>query len=159
MTGLRTRGPQTAWCACAGLLRRARRDDRGESVLELMMWGAALTLTMLLGVYAFRLSGAQGEVRDAAQAGARAASLARSPGEALGAGRSAALATLPVGDEVCRTASVTVDTSRWNTGWVVVTVDCAASMSGLAPGTAPASRAVIESWTEPVDQGRRRTGP
>ena len=128
-------------------------------MLELMVWGAALTLTMLLGVYAFRLSGAQGEVRDAAQAGARAASLARSPDDATAAGRSAALATLPVGDEVCRTASVTVDTSRWNTGWVAVTVNCAASMSGLAPVTAPTSRRVTETWTEPVDQGRRRMGP
>ena len=155
---VRTRLPLTAWSGCAGVLCRARRDDRGESVLELMIWGAALTLTMLLGVYAFRLSGAQGEVRDAAQAGARAASLSRSPSDAIGAGRSAALATLPVGDEVCRTASVTVDTSRWNTGWVAVTVNCAASMNGLTPVTS-GSRAVTETWTEPVDQGRRRTGP
>ena len=94
------------------------------------------------------------EVRDAAQAGARAASLAHTPSEATQTGRAVALGALPVGSPTCLQADATVSTTQWSTGWVTVTVTCTAQG---APGVAP-DATVTESWTEAVETGKVANG-
>ena len=73
----------------AGAPRRPRSVRRGRSsgaiAIELVLVAPAVVFLLLLGVAGGRLSGAQALVDDAAVSGARAASLAPGPAEALGA--------------------------------------------------------------------------
>ncbi len=157
----RFRGPHRAWYRYASKDHRrqdARDSERGDANIEFVIWGSALVLTILLGLYAFRLSAARGEIQDSAQAGARAASLARTPTEAASVGQDAALGSLPVTEPICRTATASVDTSQWAAGWVQVTVSCTVDFSGLNP-IAAGTQTVDYTWTEPVDQARTGVRP
>ena len=66
--------------------RRSRAKCRGAVAIELVLVAPAVVFLLLLGVAGGRLSGAQALVDDAAVSGARAASLAPGPAEALTCG-------------------------------------------------------------------------
>lgn len=148
-----------AWLDHEPANKPSRDSERGDSTIEFVIWGSVLVLTMLLGLYAFRLSSARGEIQDAAQAGARAASLERDPSEAASAGSEAALAALPVGEPICRTASATVNISEWNDGWVAVTVTCDVDFAGLNPVAVASGETITYTWSEPIDRARREIKP
>ncbi len=157
----RFRGARCAWYRYEpkdNCRQDAREGERGDANIEFVIWGSALVLTILLGLYAFRLAAARGEIQDSAQAGARAASLARTPTEAASVGRDIALGSLPVGDPSCTTATANVDTSQWDAGWVQVTVTCTVDFAGLNP-IAVGNQTIDYTWIEPVDQARTGVRP
>lgn len=130
------------------------RGDRGAAGIEAVLILPVVLVLIGLAVYAGRVSGAEGHVQDAAQAGARAASLARSPEGATANANSAALAALPTGSVRCVDAFVSVDTSQWfDPGYVTVAVSCGIRTEGLALSSFPTTSIEV-SWTEPVDLAR-----
>lgn len=90
-------------------------------------------IVMLLVVLAFgRVTHARSLVDAAAAAGARAASLTGTPGQADAEGRAAALAALAGAGLTCTGPSVDVDTSAVRPGGhVAVSVRCTADLSAL----------------------------
>ena len=68
-------------------LRRVAADQRGSVAVEVALLAPALVLVLGLLVAGGRLWFARTTVVEAAQASARAASLARGPGEAAAVGR------------------------------------------------------------------------
>lgn len=135
-----------------------RESERGDATIEFVIWGGALMLTVLLGLYGFRLASARGEIQAAAQAGARTASLQRTSSKATAAGSDVALGSLPVGDRTCITATATVNTTDWDNGWVEVTVTCVVDFAGLNP-IAAGTKTIDYTWVEPVDTARREVTP
>ena len=131
-------------------------DDRGEAVLEFAIVMPIVLLAIVAAVAAGRLTGTESTVTDAAQAGARAASLARTPDEASAAGQEAAEATLPLGGVQCVSSSVNVDTSEWfEPGFVTVTVQCNVETGDLALIDGGPIDSIERSWVEAVDPARR----
>lgn len=140
------------------LRRRLRDDDSGTAVVELLIAIVPMIMMVLFVVLVWRLAGSEGEVQDAAQAGARAASLARTPGEAVAAGQSAALEYLPANSSTCSNASVAVDAGGFFDGTVTVTVTCNTDNSDLGLIGRAGSDAVTATWTEAVDLARTARG-
>lgn len=131
------------------------RDERGESVIPMLLWAPVVVLLLMLGLYAGRVAGAEGEVQDAAQAGARAASIVREPGLAAAAAQQAIGAALPAGESVCESATVSINTGGWfgEPGFVEVTVTCTIRVSDLS-GLPVGVQSVTKTWVEPVDLAR-----
>lgn len=129
-------------------------EDRGSAPLEVLMWAPMILIFFAITIYTGRVTSSVGNVDDAAQAAARAASLVRDPGDATAAARSAAIAALPVGDQRCRNVDVAVDISEWfDPGFVRVEVTCLVEASdfvllGFSDGN------VTSVWFEPVDHAR-----
>lgn len=136
------------------LIRRFKRSDDGSSTVEFLLWMIPMFILVMFTVLVWRLAGAEGEVQDAAQAGARAASLARTPGEASAAGQAAAAAYLPANSTQCSSSSIAVNTGRFYEGFVTVTVTCNTDNGELAPLDRTGPDAVVQSWTEAVDLAR-----
>lgn len=136
-------------------IRERLGDDRGAAPLEVLMWTPMILIFFAITVYTGRATSAVGNVDDAAQAAARAASLVRDPADAAGAAQQAAVAALPVGDERCAAVGVVVDISEWfDPGIVQVEVTCQLIASdfallGIGDGN------VTSVWFEPVDHARR----
>lgn len=126
------------------LVRRVRArlgdGDDGFFAVELAIV-TPLVILMLLTVVAFgRVEQGRQQVDQAASAAARAASLAFSPSQADGAGRSAVQSTLSQAGLSCVNLDVAVDATNFRPGGqVTVTVGCDANLSQLAltgvPGT------------------------
>lgn len=132
------------------------REDRGETTLEFAILMPIVLIMIVAVMYAGRLTGTESTVTDAAQAGARAASLARDPGEAAAAGQAAAQATLPLGGVQCVSSSVNVDTSEWfDPGFVTVTVTCNVETGDLALLDGGPVDSIERSWIESIDPARR----
>ena len=132
------------------------KDDRGEAVLEFVILMPLVLVTIVAVMFAGRLSGTESTVTDAAQAGARAASLARSPERAATAGVEADEATLPLGDVQCVSSAVNVDTSEWfEPGFVTVTVVCNVETGDLALLNGGPVDSIERSWVEAIDPARR----
>ncbi len=130
-------------------LRNQDHRERGSMIVELVVLLPVIILAIGFLAWAGRQPAADGEVRAAARSAARAASLQRDANDALAAGEVAGLAA--AGLEVCTTVTVSVDTSRWQQGWVSATVTCDVNNQGLIfdGGT------LEQSWTEPVQQASR----
>gem|GEM_PF-2917952 len=130
-------------------LRAPRTMERGSMVVELVVLAPVVILAIGFLAWAGRQPAADGEVRAAARSAARAASLQRDIGQAATAGEAAGLTA--AGLEVCSTVDVSIDTSRWQQGWVRATVTCDVNNQGLIfdGGT------LEQSWSEPVQQASR----
>lgn len=139
-------------------VERLRRDDRGDATVEFLILIIPMVLLVMLAVLVFRLASAEGEVQDAAQAGARAASLARTPEAAASAGRAAALDYLPANSPRCRNPTVLVNTGSFFEGFVTVTVSCQSDNSDLSPLDATQPKEATMTWTEAVDLARTARG-
>lgn len=137
---------------------RLRGDDDGDATVEFLILVVPMILLVMLTILVFRLASAEGEVQDAAQAGARAASLARTPGEAAAAGQAAALDYLPNNSRRCRSPQVQVDTGAFFDGLVTVTVTCTTENTDLRPLDRTGPTAVVMTWTEAVDLARTARG-
>lgn len=134
--------------------------ERGSATLELVLVTPVLLLMLLFVVFLGRLGEARNDVDRAARDAARAASIARSAGEADLAGRDAARSTLAAGGVSCRRLDVAVDTSQFSAGGEVsTTVTCTVDLADVAALKVPGSETLTASFTEPVDAYRGTLGP
>jgi Flp pilus assembly protein TadG len=138
--------------------RRSRATSRGAVAIELVLVAPAVVFLLLLGVAGGRLSGAQALVDDAAVSGARAASLAPGPAEALGAAQAMVTTALQQSGADCVNFNPQTDVSLTTNppgfqagGTVTVTVTCDFANSGLS---LPINNQVVESSTAPIDPYR-----
>ena len=138
--------------------RRSRAASRGAVAIELVLVAPAVVFLLLLGVAGGRLSGAQALVDDAAVSGARAASLAPGPAEALPAALTAIDADLQAPSAECADFNPQTDVSLTTNppgfqagGTITVTVTCDFANSGLG---LPIDNTVTESSTAPIDPYR-----
>jgi Flp pilus assembly protein TadG len=138
--------------------RRSRAASRGAVAIELVLVAPAVVFLLLLGVAGGRLSGAQALVDDAAVSGARAASLALGPAEALGAAQAMVTTALQQSGANCvdfdaqKDVSLTTNPAGFQAGGTVtVTVTCDFANSGLS---LPINNSVTESSTAPIDPYR-----
>ena len=89
--------------------RHHRRDQRGSAAVEITMLVPALLLTLGLIVVGGRVWFARTTVNESAHAAARAASLARTAGEARAEGQSVGEQSLATGGLRCTTTTVEVN--------------------------------------------------
>ncbi|MCC6437899.1 MAG: pilus assembly protein, partial [Acidimicrobiales bacterium] len=111
---------------------------------------------LLLVVFAGRVAQAENDVRSAAHAAARAASLSGNPARAETAARQAAEANLTTSGMSCRRGlDITVDLDQYRPGgWVGVTIRCRASFSDVATLAVPGERAFTATSVEVIDTYR-----
>jgi Flp pilus assembly protein TadG len=95
------------------LPRNAPKNQRGAAAVELTLLVPALLLVLGLLVSGGRLWFARTTVNEAAQAAARAASLARSASTATTAGRDAGSQSLTTAGLRCRSTSVSISTAAF----------------------------------------------
>ena len=127
----------------------------GSVAVELAVIAPGLVALLLLVVLAGRVAQAEGDVRRAASAAARAASLRQDPAAAEDAAREAAAANLGAAGVSCGSLDMAVDTSRFSAGGTVaVTVRCTASMADVSLLGVPGSRTFGARSVEVVDRYR-----
>ena len=136
--------------------------EGGSAAVELVIIAPVLILMLLFVVFVGRLGWAKGEVDAAAKAGARAASLTRSPGMAQVAGRAAAADALSTSKLLCERTVVVADTSHYDIvgapalvqpgSFVTVTVTCTVRRSDLGLPFIPGTQSVTVDATEIVDE-------
>ena len=131
------------------------RSERGAVSTELAVLTPLLIGFMLLVVFAGRIAQAEGDVANAAQEAARAASLAATPQAAEEAGLGTASANIAEGTVTCRNLDVSVDTSDFGAGGrVAVTVSCDAAFADIAMLAVPGNRSFESTAIEVVDRYR-----
>ena len=132
-----------------------RHGETGAVSTELAVLTPVLIGFMLFAVYAGRVTQAEGDVANAAQEAARAASLTGNPTDAETAAGETAAANIAHGGVACRRLEVTVDTTDFNAGGrVAVTVDCEASFADIALLAVPGSRTFTSTAVEVIDTYR-----
>lgn len=135
--------------------RSADDSDRGSMSLELVVIAPVLLLVLLLIVGLGRISHGTELVQQAALAGARAASLADTPGRAQVAADTAVQAALTDTGVSCVHATTSVDISQFHPGGQVsVTVTCTAALSDLEPTGLPDATTTSATATVPLETYR-----
>ncbi len=136
------------------------RDDDGIATPVEMMYLLIFCIAAVLFIsFLGRLHTAGVQVTNAAQAAARAASLAPNPTEGVVAAREAV--DTAVLRHRCRDGAevqlwwTESAAGTWQGGSVTVEVTCVVSYSALAGVWAPGWRSVVVSDTQPVDRYRR----
>lgn len=157
----RSRSTVTALPAGCGLRWSCR--ERGSATVEMTLVAPALLALFALTVLAGRIVLASGTVEQVAAAGARAASLARSPTDAVTAAQSAARRSIDEQHLQCQTVTVTVDTSGFaaplgRPASVRVHVSCQVRLADLTLPGLPGSRTLADHAVSPLDPYRGRTG-
>lgn len=134
-------------------VRPGTDGDTGSAAVELTLLAPLIILLLLLIVYAGRAVNARGQVDAAAHTAARAASIARSPAQAVAAAAQAIAPDLAGSDGPCAALTVQVDTSQFRPGGVVrATVACRLDQSDLAAGLPiPGQRTLTTTASAPVD--------
>lgn len=133
--------------------------QRGAVSTELAVLAPLLIGFMLLVVFAGRVAQAEGDVANAAQEAARAASLVGTPRAAIEAATETATANIAEGAVACRRLEVTVDTSSFDAGGqVAVTVTCEATFGDIAMLAVPGSRTFAATAIEVIDTYRAGDG-
>ena len=129
--------------------------QRGAVSTELALLAPLLIGFMLFVVFAGRVAQAEGDVANAAQEAARAASLVGTPRAATEAAIETAAANIAEGAVACRRLEVSVDTSGFAAGGqVAVTVTCEASFADIAMLSVPGSRTFAATAVEVIDTFR-----
>ncbi len=142
-------------------VRGPEARQRGAVAVELTLLVPALVLVIGLLVAGGRLWLARTAVTEAAAAGARAASLARSAGEAGLSGREAAARSLTTAGARCSSRSVSVGVSAFSTppgtpGTVTAVVTCTVSLSDVALPGLPGAIRLSASGAAALDTYRGR---
>lgn len=137
------------------------RNSRGAASVELVIVVPALLVILALMVAGWRISAAKSEVTMAAQAGARAASLALTGTQARSAAQHAVNANLANAGVSCSSSSVSVDVSDFakpagQSGTVRVTVTCTVPLSDLVVPGMPGQVVAKASASSVLDTFRRR---
>lgn len=144
-------------------MRRWRsRGDSGSAALETVILAPPMLAILALAMIGARIQLAAGSIEGAAHDAARAASLARTPGEARAAANDMAWYTLNGQGLRCSSLTVGVDTGHWPTagtsGSVRATVTCVVSYADLVAGGIPAGEKTLESsFVSAVDTFRSRS--
>ena len=108
--------------------RRWHGDERAASTVEMVMLLPVAMLAVAVLAWAGRGPSAAGETVAAANAAARAASLAADQASATAAVQSM---QTTISLDACQTMSLEIDASRWNAGWVSVEATCVPKTHGL----------------------------
>jgi Flp pilus assembly protein TadG len=134
---------------------RTSIDEAGSVAVETAIMAPALVFLLLLVVFAGRVAQADGDVRRAAAAAARAASLRQTPADAATSAREAAGANLAANGVGCGRLETDVDTSNFTAGGTVaVTVRCIASMADVSGLGVPGQRTFTARSIEVIDRYR-----
>ncbi|ABW12021.1 TadE family protein [Parafrankia sp. EAN1pec] len=129
-----------------------RGPDRGSATTELVLILPALLLMLLFLVLCYRVSDAKLRIADVAHQAARAASLARTPAQAVTDARVTAQTALANAGVTCQDLTVDTDPAGLTPGALVrVTVTCTAQLDDLAMLATPGSATLHASSTSPVD--------
>ena len=147
---LRLQGPERGPASC-----------RGSATVELVLIAPALLALLALTVLAGRIVLAGGTVEQVAAAGARAASLARSPAAATTAADTAVRQTLAEQRLQCAAVTVTVDTSGFGVplgqpATVAVEVSCQVQLADLTVPGLPGTRTLSDRAVSTLDRYRGR---
>lgn len=134
--------------------------DCGSSVVEVVILAPALGLFLALIIAGGRVALAHQAVEASAAEAARAASIARTQGQAGADARTAAASSLASQNTRCVSTSVSVDTSGFATpvgtpASVSATVTCQVDLAGLLPGL-PGSMTITATMRSPLDTYRER---
>lgn len=143
--------------------RRLTRTDteRGSAAIEIAVLTPILLLVLAFAVYAGRYAHATTTVDQAAYAGARAASIARTPAQARIDARNAVDAALTQSGTTCASLSVTIDTHGFASPMGTpaatrVTITCTIPIRDLTLPGIGGSRAVTGTATSSIDNHRAR---
>lgn len=130
------------------------RRERGSAAVELVLVTPALVVLLLFVVFAGRLSSARADVDRAARDAARAASLARTPADAVSAAEATTRTAL--GQAVaCARLDVSADVTDFSPGGTVTTsVTCTVALSDVAGLRVPGSTTLQSSFAERIDTFR-----
>ncbi|MEY9969287.1 Flp pilus assembly protein TadG [Streptacidiphilus sp. MAP12-16] len=129
--------------------------DRGSAATETALIMPLLIMLLLLSIGSGRLVSARQDVDQAAHAAARAASLARSPGEAVRAAQQAAATALASAGLACSHLDANISTADYHPGGQVgVSLACTASLSGLTGVPMPGHHTVQATSTSVIDTYR-----
>jgi len=129
--------------------------ERGSVALELVLVTPLVLVLIAFVVFCGRVARAEAIVRDAASAGARAASLRQRPSAARADALSAVQANLAGHRTTCPAPQISIDISSLRPGGqVAVQVVCEPSLSDLALLGLPGTRRVSERSVEVVDVRR-----
>ena len=136
-------------------------SERGSATLELAILGPALIVLLAVVIAAGRIQVAGGAVEQAAAAGAREASIARTPAAAAAIAEAAATRVLTQQDLDCAALTVTTDTSGYaapvgQVGQVGATVTCVVPLSDLGVPVLPGARTLTAHSTSVLDRYRGR---
>jgi Flp pilus assembly protein TadG len=138
------------------------RDERGAATVELVIVVPALVVMLGLMVAGGRLWFAKSYLTDAAQSGARAASLARTAQEAVADGRSAARQAMATAGLRCAASTVSIDAGAFAApvgvpATVGSTLTCRIAFSDvLLPGM-PGTVSITRSGSAALDTYRARS--
>lgn len=134
--------------------RRRAFGQTGSLTVELVVLAPIVVLFALVAVGLGRVEQARQELADAARAGAEAASVVPSSGQAAVAAASAAVPALADQAHVCTSPTVDTDASLFGPpGRVQVTVVCHVGLSDVLPGV-PGSISLQATQSAPVDPYR-----
>jgi Flp pilus assembly protein TadG len=126
----------------------------GSMTVELVVLAPVVVLFALVAIGLGRVEQARQELADAARAGAEAASVVSSSGQAPVAAANAAVPALADQAHVCASPTVNTDTSLFGPpGRVQVTVVCHVGLSDVLPGV-PGSISLQATQSAPVDPYR-----
>ncbi|MCA0253358.1 MAG: pilus assembly protein [Actinobacteria bacterium] len=138
------------------------RDEHGSATLEASVLAPALLAIMLMIAVAGRIAIAHQSVDSAAAAGARAASISRTPTAANTDANTVVNATLANQGIACITLDITNDLTGFKTrvgeaASVTTTVSCTVSLADLTAAGIPGSVTLTGSASSPLDQFRERS--
>ncbi|MBB5801298.1 Flp pilus assembly protein TadG [Saccharothrix ecbatanensis] len=132
-----------------------RLDDRGSAATELTLLTPLLVLVLLFVVLCGRLAETKLRINDVAHQAARAATLARTPIQALSDAEATAATALAEAGVACRSLRVAADLQGLRPGsTVTVTVACTVGLDDLALLGVSGSRTFESSFSSPVDRWR-----
>lgn len=139
-------------------VRSLRRNERGSAAAELVLCTPLLILLLLFVVFCGRVADTSERLNDVAHQAARAATLARSSGQAVVNAQSTASEALSSAGINCQSLSVSTDTQGLRPGsTVTVTVSCTVGLGDLTMLGLPGSRTFQSSFSSPVDVYRGTT--
>lgn len=136
-------------------LGRRYGGEAGSATVELTLITPLLVALLLFIVAMGRFTEARSDVDDAARDAARAASLARSAGEARLMAEQAAASTLVVGGVTCRTMTVDLDLSDFRPGGnVAADVACVDDLADVGLIKLPGAKTLAARSVSVVDTFR-----
>jgi Flp pilus assembly protein TadG len=133
-------------------IRSLQRNDRGSAAAELTLCTPLLILLLLFVVFCGRVADTSERLNDVAHQAVRAATLARSSGQAVASAQATASEALASAGINCQSLSVSTDTQGLRPGsTVTVTVSCTVGLGDLTMLGLPGSRTFESSFSSPVD--------
>ncbi|WP_327009755.1 pilus assembly protein [Dactylosporangium sp. NBC_01737] len=139
-----------------------RADDRGSASIEAAILAPVLLVLVGLAIAGGRIQVAGGAIESAAHDAARAASIARTEGQARADAYSAASATLDQQGLHCSQLTVVVDTSGFaipvgQPAAVAASITCVVDLSDIVVNGIPGSKTINATFVSVLDTFRTRT--